>query len=938
MISGKILKILVLLAIMPALMLAQGNLKLTDQVPFNPAVKKGMLKGGIPYYILENHKPSKRLDLILTVNAGAVLEEDDQDGLAHMCEHMAFNGTQLFPKQELVKFLESTGIRFGADLNAYTNQDETVYMLTVPLENSQSLIKGVQVLRDWAGWVNYEDDDIEAERGVVMEEWRLGRGADDRVRKQHAESIYNGSKYAQRDVIGDSAVLLHSAPENLRRFYKKWYNPKNMAVIAVGDVEAESLEEILMKYFVLPPTAGQENHALRPQIIIPGHKDMKVSVASDPELQVASAELYIKRPADTVHTYGDYKWAITERLVESMLNDRLGELARKAKPPFVNAGFGTYPIARETRAFYGRTIASDKNVLKALNALVTELQRAKQHGFTQTELDRAKESLLSSMERYFNERDKTESQGLAMELSRHVLTQESVPGITHEYQIYVDIMPGITVDDCLKQLSAVSGPENRVITISVPDGNGYVKPTVKQVEDLMSAVLAKKIDAYVDDVPVKPLMEKVPTPGTITKREDIKEIDAKKLTLSNGAVVYLKKTDFKNDEILISVAGPGGLSLGSEADHNSNSNATELVDASGLAEFDANTLQKMLQGKNISISPSMSMEQEGFRGSTTPKDMKTLFELLHLYFTSPRLDDDAVASYKTRMTSILENKSKSPEGALFDTVSVVLSGNHPRAQPTTVETIAKIDPKKAFAFYKERFSNAGKYTYYIVGSIDEAQVEEYLKTYIASLPGKPSKETWKDVGIKTPKGRIERTVYSGKEAKSFVALAISGDFKYTPENRYDVAALSEVLSIRLREQMREEKGGVYFVSVQPRMEKIPNEEYSLFVIFSCNPDRVDELIDVVEKEVAFMKANEVEPSYVDKVKQIQIKEREVSKKQNQYWLRAIQAMVTDGEPFSVFARRDELISKLSTEQIKKSANTYLNMKNYARFVLKPEQK
>ncbi|NQW31039.1 MAG: insulinase family protein [Ignavibacteria bacterium] len=938
MIFGRVLTLLVILAMMPALTLAQGTLKLADVVPFNSSVKKGLLKNGIPYYILENHKPAKRLDLILTVNAGAVLEDDNQDGLAHFCEHMAFNGTQLFPKQELVKFLESTGIRFGADLNAYTTQDETVYLLTVPLDNAQSLIKAVQVLRDWAGWVNYEDEDIESERGVIMEEWRLGKGAEDRVQKKHAEYIYYGSKYAVRDVIGDSAVLLHSSPDNLRRFYKKWYNPKNMSVIAVGDVGAEALEEILYKYFVMPPSAGQANDVLRPQIIIPGHQEMLVSIASDPELQTASADLYIKRPADTVVTYGDYKWQIAGRLVESMLNSRLGELARKAKPPFVNAGFGTYAIARETRAFYGRTIASDKNVLKSLNALMTELQRARKHGFTQTELDRAKESLMSSMERYYNERDKTESQGLAMELSRHVLTVESVPGIVHEYEIYQEITPTITVEDCLKQLAAVSGPENRVITISVPEGNGYIKPTVKQVQDLVAAVLAKNVDAYVDDVPLKPLLENTPTPGTIMKREEIKEVDVRKLTLSNGAVVYLKKTDFKNDEILFAMQAPGGLSLGSEADHISNSNATALVDESGLAEFDATTLTKMLQGKNISISPAMGMESEGFRGSTSPKDMKTMFELLHMYFTSPRLDNDAVESYKSRMTAMVENRSKSPEGALFDSVTTIMSGHHPRVQPTTKERIAQIDPAKAFAFYKQRFANAGKYTYFIVGNFDEAQVEDYLKTYVASLPGKPSTESWKDVGIKTARGKIDRTVYAGKEAKSFVALLISGEAKYTPENRYDLIALSEVLSIRLREQMREEKGGVYFVSVQPQIEKVPRQEYSMVVIFSCSPDRVDELIVVVEKEIEFMKENEVEQSYVDKVKQIQTNEREVSKTQNQYWLRGLSSIVRDGEPFSAFAQRDELISKLTTAQIKKAANTYLSMKNFARFVLKPEQK
>ncbi len=915
---------------------SQTKFSLTDTVRFNPDIVTGRLSSGIPYYVMRNGRPAQRLELMLVVNAGAVLEDDDQNGLAHFCEHMAFNGTQGFPKQELVNFLESMGVRFGADLNAYTNLDETVYMLTVPLDKSQNLIRAIQVIKDWAGFVTYDDAAINAERGVIMEEWRLGKGADDRIRDHHRSTWYYGSKYAKRDVIGDTNVLLRAPADNLRRFYRTWYRPENMAIVAVGDVDPATFVTLLNKYFSSPASSG-ERTSVRPQIVLPSHAETLVSIASDPELQGASAEVLVKRSADTVRTYADYKQQITEQLMYEMLNERLGDLARKNPPPFSNASTGIFPMARETRASYAQVSAADKNILKSLSVLLTELERAKRHGFTATELARAKDATMARMEKYYNERGTSESQQFAQELSRHILTRESVPGIVHEWEIYSELVPQITVADVSAFAKRLNTKEDRVVSISVPEGKGYTKPTEQQVRDLLAAVEAKNIDAFVDAAPTKPLMENAPTPGSISGLKTLSDVGAVELTLSNGARVVYKKTDFKSDEILFAARSWGGRSLTPESEHYTTMVAAGLIDECGVGELGVTDLMKVLKGKSVGISPSVGMEEESLSGSSSPKDLRTFFELLYLTFTAPRKDADVFEAWKTKMKTDLANAGANPQRVFFDSVITGITNNHPRMRTMREEDVDKVNLDRAYAFFKERFSNAADFTFYFVGNVDDEQFKKYCETYIASLPATKDKEKWKDVGVRAKNGQYKRTIYKGIEAQSYVFVNTHGAFKFTPENRYDLISLCEVLEITLREQMREERGGVYFVSVQPNMEKTPREEYSISFVFGCDPKRTDELISVVKKEMAEMRAKMVPDSLVAKVREIQTKERETSMKTNQFWLSVLSQFDRNGEPYSTVFLRDELIKKLSPEQIKRAAERYLGGENLGEWVLKPEK-
>lgn len=927
--------VVILVLLMPVIALAQGRVDLNAVVKPNPDITIGKLKNGITYYIYKNAKPEKRLELMLAVNAGAVLEDDDQNGLAHFCEHMAFNGTKTFPKQQLVSFLESTGIRFGADLNAYTNQDETVYMLTIPLDKPETMEKGFQVLRDWSHYVSFDDKEIDAERGVIMEEWRLGKGADDRVREKHAPFMYHGSKYAKRDVIGDTNVLRKAPYDNFRRFYRDWYRPENMAVIAVGDADPKQLEALIQKNFDYPATEPSKLRK-RESMPLPNHSETLISIASDPELTVASAMLMIKRPVGTSGTVGDFRRSIVEQLWSSMLDSRYGELARKPKPPFLGAGAGAGRFVRETEAMFASATAADKNVLKSFDAMLTELERAARHGFTESELQRAKDEMMARMEQYYNERDKSESSGFAREFVRNFLVAESIPGIVREYEIYQQLVPTITVEDCKASMLAAYGKDNRVITVSVPEKGGYRIPKESDVRNLLSAIAAKDIAPYVDNVVTKPLIATLPTPGTIVKEEKLADVDAVKLTLSNGATVIYKKTDFKNDEIMFSALSWGGTNGIKTPDLLSAQMAAGIVDEGGIADIDATALSKMLQGKNVSISPYVTADMEGFSGGAAPKDFRTMMELLHLYFTAPRKDKDAFASTMEKMKTQLENKSANPEAALMDTLTVAMYNNNPRRQPMSVERLSEINLDRAFQIYQDRFSNPADFTYLFVGNLDPDSVKVFATTYIASLPAKGASEKYVDDGVRPVTGAMTRTVNKGKEPKATVIRLLQLPMPYTPENRYAVGALTEVLSIRLREQLREEKGGVYGVAVQPQVAKYPEEKAGLLVYFGCSPDRVEELLATVDSEFKTMMSKAVDESYIQKVKEIQVKEREVGKKTNGFWMNAIRGSIVNNEPLTTIALRDELIAKLTADQVLRTAKTVLSTKNVATFVLKPE--
>jgi len=909
---------------------------INDMIPADNSIRIGKLDNGLTYYIKVNKKPENRAELLLATKVGAVLEDDDQDGLAHFTEHMAFNGTKNFPKNALVNYLETIGVKFGADLNAFTSHDQTVYMLQLPTDNQEQFLKGVEVLRDWAGNVSFDPEEIDKERGVILEEWRLGKGAEDRVDKKHQQVLFYKSRYAERDVIGDTSVILNAPYENFTRFYKDWYRPNLMAVIAVGDFDMDQMEQLIKEKFgsLTNPTKERE----RTKYELTYHKETLVSVETDKELSMPMIQMFFKMPGMVRGTYNEYRQNILDGLYTSMLDARLQEISRKGDAPFVMSFTGASDFLGKSRIFMMIGIPKGDKLLEAQETLLAEIQRIKQHGFTETELERAKTNTLRSYEKSLAEKDKSESQTYAMEFMRSFIDQESIPGIEMENELVKLWLPEIT----LKEVNALSDkfvkPDNNVLLISAPEKESVTVPTKEQVIAVFNSASSKKYDAYVDEVSSTPLISKIPEPGKIILENKIPELGVTEWTLSNNVMVVFKPTDFKNDEIQMRAFSPGGHSIYGDEDYINASSASSVIDQSGIGEMNADKLTKLLSGKIVSVSPRISELSEGFSGSASPQDFETMFQLIYLYFNEARVDEEALKAMKNQYKLMLDNAKNSPESVFRDSISYVSSGYHFRSRPYEESMIEQMNGDKIFDLYFDRFADASDFTFFFVGNIETEQLKKFATTYLANLPAAGRVETWKDINKNYPKGKVERTVYKGIEQKSAVRLIFSGDFEWNEKNNFDLEAMASVLRIKLRETLREDKGGVYGVGAFARATKFPKQEYQVQVMFGCNPERVDELIEAVLAEMSDMQNNLPSDSNMTKVKETEKRSLEVDIKDNSYWMNQLYYSYFYGEDPKDMLKEKEMIDALTPKDVQEAAKKYLRTDNYMKFILYPENK
>ena len=906
---------------------------LSSALPLDTAITRGRLANGITYYIRTNHKPEKRAELRLVVNAGSILEDNDQQGLAHFVEHMAFNGTKNFPKQEIVDFLESVGVRFGADLNAYTSFDETVYMLQVPTDTPSIVNKAFDILEDWAHLVSFDDREIDKERGVIIEEWRLGRGADARIRDKQFPIVFRNSRYAERLPIGKKKILETFKHNTLRRFYKDWYRPDLMAVVAVGDFDKKQIEALIKKHFSAIP--GRTSERKRTVYPVPGNRETLFAIATDPEESTTEVSLNFKHDVEPDTLERDYRRGIVERLYNEMLTNRLAELSHQVDPPFMYAYSYDGRLVR-TKEFYSLTaVVKDGGVQKGLDALLTEAERVRKYGFTPTELERQKKDDLRTMQAAYEERDKTESASFAAEYIRNFLVHEPSPGIAREYEMYKDFLPGITLDEVNHVADRWITEQNRVFMLSAPGKSTSSLPTQAELAGLIDSVSKAPVTPYIDKISSEPLVPRIPQGGTIVDRKEWKELGATELTLSNGARVILKPTDFKNDEVLFSSYGWGGSSLVPDGDYIPAITATSVVQEGGLGSFDRIALEKKLAGKLANVAPSISELAEGVSGSASPRDLTTMFQLIYLYFTAPREDSTAFLSYRERMRAALENRNARPEAAFEDSILVTMAQRNPRRRPFTVRTLDEMNLDKSFAFYRDRFADASDFTFIFVGSFKESEIEPLILTYLATLPSLKRHDTWRDTGIRPPDGVVTRSVMRGIEPKAQVRIIFSGPFTWTRENRHAITALASVLRIKLREALREEKGGTYGVSVSGSPIHYPREEYRFSIAFGCAPERVDELVRTTFEQIDSLRAFGVGESYITKVKETEWREREVSLKQNGFWLSALEFCLSNEIDPGQILTYNELIAALNSDVIRDAARNYLNPKQYAKFTLLP---
>ena len=755
--------------------------KLENKIPIDPQIKKGKLDNGLTYYIRQNKKPENRAELRLVVKVGSIVEDDDQLGLAHFMEHMAFNGTKNFAKNDLVSYLQSIGVKFGADLNAYTSFDETVYILPVPTDDEKILSQSFQILEDWAHNVTLDHTEIDNERGIVIEEWRTGRGANQRMRDKYLPVILKDSKYAERLPIGTLENLENFGYESLERFYREWYRPDLMAVIAIGDFEIQDIENRIRDHFshIKNPDSPRE----RKEFDIPDHNETLVTIASDEEASFSTISLYIKNSSSPEKVLRDYYDNLLTNFYTGILNQRLQEISQKPSPPFIYAGTNYGRFLGNKSAFTAMANVNEGDLLKGLQSILLETKRVSQYGFTEPELNRFKMDFLSFYQRAYNERDKSQSRSYAQEYIRNFLVDEPIPGIEFEYAFAQKYINQISLDE-INQLSAkFFRSDNRVIVVSAPKKDDYQLPAESEILKVVEESNQMNVTPYVDELSESVLMKSIPSSGSITSEIKKDAINVTELILSNGVRIILKPTDFKNDQVLFTAWSDGGTSIYPDEDYQSAINADDIVNECGINSFSPTDLQKLLAGKTANVRPFIGTLGEGMNGSATPKDLETMFQLIHLYFTSPNKDQDLFQSYVDKNKALYKNLLSNPNYYFYNESNKILTQNHPRGGKfPTDEDWDKINFDRTFEIYKERFANAADFDFVFVGNFSVDSIKSLLNQYVGSLPSKGEKENWKDLDIRPPSGVVIEDILKGSDPKSTVSIRFHGEYEFDRKN------------------------------------------------------------------------------------------------------------------------------------------------------------
>lgn len=905
-------------------------------IPLDPNVRTGTLENGLKYYIRHNEKPDNRVELRMAVNTGSTMEDDDQRGLAHFVEHMAFNGSKNFAKNELIDYLESIGTKFGPHLNAYTSFDETVYMMQVPTDNAEYVTTGMQILEDWAHNLSFDAAEIDKERGVVVEEWRLGQGADERMNRKTYPVLFMGSRYEHRLPIGKKEIVEGATHERIKQFYYDWYRPDNMAIIIVGDVDVDAMEATVKKHFepIKNPAAPRPVQAWA----MPDSDELRIVNATDKEATNAAIEIIYKHNLFAIKTQSDYRQMLINRLYNSMLGGRLGELRKSGNPPFTfgNSSFGG--LVRTKSAYSSFAMVAGDGIERGLRALLDENERVRQHGFTQTELDRSKLSLMRSIESALAEKDKTESSRLVGELVQYFLSGAPVPGIEFTANFYKTFLEGVQLTEvnAMAQKWINNQGKNCTVIITAPEKEGVAIPDDNAIRKIFSETSAQKMAPYIDEMPAKPLIEKMPAAGTIVAETYNKEFDYSELKLSNGARIFWKKTDFKNDQVMFSASSFGGTGKYSDSEYYSALFASSVVQNSGIGNFTQNQYDKYKQGKIAAVNTSIGETSESFNGSASPKDLEFLFQQIHTRFQTPRTDVDGFNSFIKQQNTFLENRSVDPGNAFQDSVRAVMNNYHKRRMAVTSETLKLTNHQRALEIFNDRFNDAGDFVFAFVGNFDEAILRNFVTLYIASLPA-GEKENWTDIGVTRPSGKVERTVHRGIEPKSSVSINFYGKAEYTAQENMDMQSLMKLMQIKLRESLREEQGGTYGVGCNGFIARIPKVESSINVSFGCGPENVQSLTAAAFAEIEKVKQNGCSEEDLVKIRENFKREREIALSENSYWLQRLLNRGMYSDEIMTQKEFDDYYTNLDSDDLKNLAIRFFDLANYGYFVLVPEK-
>lgn len=898
-----------------------------NELPFDKDVKIGKLENGLTYFIKHNAKPENRAELALVVDAGSVDEDDDQRGFAHFAEHMAFNGTKNFPKHKLIEYMESIGMSFGADVNAYTSFDETVYTLTVPMDNEEYINNALLVMHDWAGYILDENEEIENERGVIFEEKRSRLGSQTRIMNQVFPLLAEGSKYAERMIIGEDDIILKGECDALRRFRNDWYHPDLQALVVVGDFDVDKMENKIKQIFSAIPK--NKNPRLKEHFEIPVMDSTRAIVVTDIEQQLpVIMHTYIAK-SNSVKTEEDLKMSYTERIFYFAFNERLRELSMDINTPFLQAGGSSQGLMGGNKMATLYVVPKDKKINESYSVLLEEAERLARYGITKGEFNRAITAYLQSIENSYNSRSDIKSKSLLQEYVNFYLNGDISMSSEDYYQIAKKLVSTIAIDDINSLIRKTLGNKNQIIVLQAPEKEKDSLPSTSQLMELYNNVQKKEIENVVEEELDLNLIEKLPNSGKVVQEQFDENYNITRWELQNGVKVILKPCDFEKNEISMSAFSQGGLSLYDIKDLPSAENAVGLVSMSGVGGFNPIQLRKILTGKSVSVRPSIRGLYEGISGSCISNDFETMMQLSWLYFTKPNKDKAAYDRLLTYKRESLKNIDADLKGIFNDSINYIFSDYHPRVTSYSKEEyIDQINFEKAYSVYNERFADAKDFTFVFVGDFEVEDIKPYIELYLGSLASSNAQEKYVDHKIRTPKGIVEKSFELGKENKTNFYLSFNSELKYTVKNRILITAVAQLLSESLLKNIREEKGGAYSLGASPYITNKPSTKSGITISFPCSPDRVNELKEAIFSETEKIVNNEFNDESLHNVKEILLRRREVNEKSNSFWKNIIVKSEKDNVKLENLLLYNDIVNDISRKDIVKCAKEVLDNKQY----------